>query len=75
MSWLLTFYSLLGVWLIGRKNIAGWLVGLSCQLLWLFYAITTKQYGFVVSAVVFGWVYVINYLKWKNEEEDGHERH
>lgn len=67
MSWLLTFYSLFGVWLVGRKKIEGWLVGLSCQALWLFYALSTHQYGFIVSSVVFAVVYVINYRKWKAE--------
>lgn len=67
MSWLLTFYSLFGVWLVGRKKIEGWLIGLSCQGLWFFYALSTHQYGFIVSSVVFAVVYVINYRKWKAE--------
>ena len=67
MSWILTLYSLLGVWMVGRKWTAGWLVSLSCQVLWLVYAIESSQYGFIFSALVFSWIYVVNYRKWKNE--------
>lgn len=68
MSWYLTIFSLLGVWMVGRKEIGGWLVSLGTQILWFVYAITTKQYGFVFSAVVFSVIYIVNYRKWKNDE-------
>lgn len=68
MSWFLTFYSLLGVWMVGRKWKSGWLVGLSCQVFWLYYALADKQYGFILSAVVFSVVYIVNYRKWRKNE-------
>jgi hypothetical protein len=67
VSWILTFYSLIGVWMVGRKWKSGWLVSLSCQVLWFIYAVTTNQYGFIFSALVFSWIYIVNYRKWKNE--------
>jgi hypothetical protein len=55
--------------MVGRKWTAGWLVSLSCQALWLLYAIMTRQYGFIFSALVFSWIYIVNYRKWKNERQ------
>lgn len=46
----------------------GWVVGIGAQSLWLVFAIVTKQYGFIASAVAYGYVYTRNYLKWRIDE-------
>jgi hypothetical protein len=74
-SWILTAVGVFGLWLAGRKLWWAWLVGLGAQALWLGYAITTAQYGFVVSAFAYGWVYAHNAAAWhrgqEEEESDG----
>lgn len=59
-SWILTAVGVTGLFLAGRGGWAGWAVGLGVQVLWLAYAIVTKQYGFIVSAFAYGWVNVVN---------------
>jgi len=67
-SYILTAVGVFGLWLAGRKSKFGWAVGLGAQVLWLSYAITTEQWGFIVSAVAYGWVYSKNFLAWRRAE-------
>lgn len=63
-SWVLTAVGVTGLYLAGRKVWWAWFVGLGAQFLWLAYAIVTRQYGFVVSAFAYGWVYAKNARSW-----------
>ena len=66
-SWLLTAVGIVGLVCAGKKFWWAWLIGLSAQVLWLAYAIVTKQYGFIVSALAYGIVYARNAHLWKKE--------
>lgn len=65
-SWLLMAIGVLGLWLAGSHNKLGWMIGLSAQILWLIYALVTEQYGFIISAFAYGFVYLRNFNKWKS---------
>lgn len=67
-SWILTAVGVFGLWLAGRRNRAGWAVGLSAQGLWVAYALSTGQHGFLLSAAAYGWVYLKNFRGWKKPE-------
>lgn len=69
-SWLLTAIGVFGLYLAGRKNYWGWGVGIAAQVLWIAYASATQQWGFYVSAIAYGWVYVKNLLSWRNEANE-----
>jgi hypothetical protein len=64
-SWVLTAVGVFGLWLAGRKSPWGWAVGLGAQVLWLAYAVSTDQYGFIVSAGAYFWVYLKNFRAWR----------
>lgn len=68
-SILLSVIGVVGLFLAGSKNKIGWFIGLGAQVLWFIFAIVTAQYGFILSAVAYGWVYSRNYLKWRREQE------
>ncbi|MFI0530306.1 hypothetical protein ACH3XX_09680 [Streptomyces scabiei] len=68
-SWLLTAVGVTGLYFAGRKCALGWGIGLGAQLLWVAYALSTQQYGFLVSAVAYGWVYAKNFCAWRCERE------
>jgi hypothetical protein len=57
-----------GIYLAGNKSRWGWIVGFSAQVLWFAFAIATRQYGFILSAIAYGWVYARNYLRWRREQ-------
>lgn len=65
-SYILTAVGLLGIYLAGKKNRAGWLVGLAAQVLWVAYAIVTRQWGFILSSVAYGTIYARNWRLWRS---------
>lgn len=64
-SWLLTAVGVTGLWAAGSRKSWGWLIGLGAQVLWVGYALQSKQYGFLVSAVAYGTVYARNFKSWR----------
>lgn len=66
-SLLLTAVGLAGLWLAGQDNRWGWAVGLGAQLLWIAYAVTTSQWGFLLSAGAYGFVYARNLRRARRE--------
>lgn len=69
-SIVLASVGILGLYLAGSRNLWGWLVSFGAQALWIIFAIVSKQYGFILSALAYGWVYGRNYLKWRREQEE-----
>lgn len=63
-SWVLTSVGIMGLYLMTKKNPAGFVVGLGAQLMWIMYALSTEQYGFVVSAIAYGFVNVLGFYRW-----------
>ena len=59
-----------GLWLAGRRSAWGWAVGFGAQFLWLAYALVTVQYGFIITALVYGAVYAKNWRAWTRQEEE-----
>lgn len=70
-SYVLTIVGVTGLYLAGRKVWWAWYIGLAAQGLWAAYAVTTRQWGFLVSAFAYGWVYLRNCLGWQREHAAG----
>lgn len=66
-SWILAAIGVTGIFFVGRKTIWGWLVLLLNECLWIIYAVTTKQYGFIFAAVAYGFVYIKSYIGWRKD--------
>lgn len=69
-SWILATIGVSGIFLVGRKTIWGWPVLFLNECIWIVYAITTEQYGFIVAAVAYGIVYVKSFLQWNKDEKE-----
>lgn len=67
-SFLLTAVGILGLFAAGSKRKIGWAIGLGAQVLWVAYAVSTQQWGFLLSAFAYGFVYSRNWLRWRREE-------
>jgi len=67
-SWILVAIGVSGIFLVGRKTIWGWLILCVNECLWIVYAVTTEQHGFIVGAIIYGMVYVKSFLHWKRDE-------
>lgn len=53
VAWRLTFYE-------GKRKQLAYALGFINQVLWISYAATTGQHGFILGAVVFGAVSAVN---------------
>lgn len=66
-SWVLTLVGVTGLYLAGRRNPWGWAVGVGAQVLWLAYAVHSRQWGFLLSCFVYGAVFTRNFVCWRRE--------
>ena len=66
-SWVLTLVGVTGLYFAGSGKRLGWAIGIGAQVLWLAYAISTRQWGFLASALAYGTVYVRNWLRWRRQ--------
>jgi nicotinamide riboside transporter PnuC len=66
-SYVLAAIGVTGIFFVGRKTIWGWHILLVNEALWITYAIITKQYGFILSAIAYAAVYVRSYIHWSKE--------
>lgn len=68
-SFVLAAVGIAGIYLAGRKSKWGWGLGLFAQILWVVFALTTSQYGFILTAVAYGAVYGKNLYQWHREDK------
>ena len=66
-SWVLAVIGVAGIYFVGKKTLWGWFVLLFNEVIWIVYAVITEQYGFIVSAIAYGVVYIKSYLHWKED--------
>jgi nicotinamide riboside transporter PnuC len=66
----LAVIGIVGIWLAGRRNLWGWAIGLAAQVLWIVFALVTGQYGFIFSALAYGFVYARNWLRWRRDRDE-----
>jgi len=66
-SWVLAAVGIAGLWLAGSGRPAGWMIGVGAQVLWIAYAVATDQYGFIVTAVAYAFVYARGAIRQRAE--------
>jgi len=69
-SWALSIVGVIGIWLTGRKNWRGYAVGIVTECAWVWYAIVTKQWGFIFGSTIYISVYFFNINKWIEEAKN-----
>lgn len=73
-SWCLVAAGILGTHVAGRNVAWGWLLLVCLQPMWIAYAISTEQYGFVAGAVAYGLGQLNGFLRSRRESNDKEER-
>jgi hypothetical protein len=67
-SWILAVIGVSGIFLVGQKTIWGWLILCANECLWIIYALSTDQYGFIAMALAYAVVYIKSFIHWKRDE-------
>lgn len=62
--YLLSTLGVTALFVIGRGLWWGWLVALTNECLWVFFALATGQHGFLLGAFVYGIVNAFNAVRW-----------
>lgn len=57
------------VWLAGDRRMLSWPLGVVAQLVTGAYGVVTHYWGWVLSALVVGPVFVRNWIKWRRDTE------
>lgn len=68
-SYTLAGLGVISLILTGKKLKSGWVVGLINSGLWVIYALTTNQPGFLISSAVFITVQARNWFAWDKAEK------
>lgn len=70
-SYALAAVGITGLWIAGSRRKLGWAIGVAVQVPWLIFAITYELWGFVISALAYGFVYGRNWWRWWRDEKRG----
>lgn len=65
MPYILSLIGVTALILIGKRKELGWALAFTNECLWFLFAIATKQYGFIIGALVYGFVNAYNYRNWR----------
>jgi Nicotinamide mononucleotide transporter len=66
-SWVLSIIGVTGLYLAGSGKRSGWAVGVGVQVLWITYAIVSKQWGFIIASLAYGGVNIRNWIRWSKQ--------
>jgi len=69
-SWVLAFSGVAAIYFVGRKQIWAWIWATCNEAMWIYYAIMTKQYGFIFAAIAYSVVYIKSYRHWRYLDSD-----
>lgn len=67
-SWVLSCIGVTGLLLIGKRKWWAWGIAALNEMLWICYALITRQYGFIFGALAYMTVHAHNARKWKRGE-------
>ena len=65
LSWVLASLSIIGVYFVGSYKVWAWAYLFFLEILWAAYGYFTGQFGFILGAIGYMVIYMINYKKWK----------
>lgn len=69
-SWIVTIIGVIGFLLSGNKVWWSWYVNIANQILWIIFALVTKQYGFLVGVPLYLSVFGRNAYSWTKEHRE-----
>lgn len=65
MPYVLSIIGVTALFVIGKGKWYGWLIAFLNECLWVIFAITTRQYGFLLGAGIYGSVNAYHAFKWR----------
>jgi len=69
LDWIAAFFGFLGMYFLSTKNKYGFICHTVMSILWAIVGFQTEAYGLVVSSVVFIFLNIGCFWKWKKSEQ------
>jgi hypothetical protein len=67
MPYILSIIGVSALWLIGRRKWWGWGIAWGNECLWVAFAVSTQQYGFILGSAVYGSINMANAIVWRRD--------
>ena len=67
-SWILASMGIIGIFFIGKKRWEAFLWMICVECCWTYYAIISKQYGFIIGSFFYSLVYIKNAVAWRRHD-------
>lgn len=67
LPWLISVLAIWALYLQGNVRASGWALAIGNQALWLTWIVAAGAWGFLPLNIVFSFMYVRNYRKWRRE--------
>lgn len=67
MDWFLSVITMIYLYLMGKKTIWGPVLGVFAQLFWIYFSITSKNYGLIVCSIGIMVIQINNVRLWGNK--------
>lgn len=68
-SYILAAVGLTRLYLTTKKMVEGFIIGVLVQILWVTYAVTTDQYGFIANAAGYAFMNLLGIYRWTRPTE------
>lgn len=66
LEWLITVLGLASTWLLSRRNRYGWIANAASQVVWLYVAVVTRQWAFVIPSFAYGYLCIRGWIGWSD---------
>lgn len=66
LAWILSFTSVIVLWLMGNKSKWGPRIGILNQILWIVYSISLREWGLLPGVIMYTIVHIRNLKRWEN---------
>lgn len=70
LPWVLSLFTAVHTFLVGNKDIRGWLVAMTAQVMWSIWVVASATWGLLPLNIILWGLYIRNYRRWRNHEDD-----
>lgn len=71
LPWVLSLFTAVHTFMVGNKDIRGWIVAMTAQVMWSIWVVASATWGLLPLNIILWGLYIRNYLRWRRHEDDG----
>ncbi|HEY3476682.1 MAG TPA: hypothetical protein VGK56_18840 [Anaerolineales bacterium] len=67
---MLSLFTAIHTFMVGNKDIRGWIVAMTAQVMWSVWVVASATWGLLPLNIILWGLYIRNYRRWRNHEDD-----